>query len=157
MATAYNSDQYGTSIARVGAGAFGDLKMCYGSIELATAVVINDTVNVCTMPKGFTPMFGYIVGDDLDTGTETIQLDVGITGDATKYLDSGVVSGDAITSWKTTVGVFMPLQEELMTVKPTQLTADTDLIVKVTAAPNAGGTGTLTVMMVGVYNDLRVI
>ena len=157
MATAYESSQYGVTVPRVGAGDFGNLKVCYGSIELGTAVIINDSIKVCTMPAGFTPMFGWMVGDDIDTGTETLELDVGITGDTTKYINSGVVTGDAVTGWKQTVGIYLPLQEDLMTVKPTQLTSDTDVLVTVTAAPNAGGTGTLTVFVCGVYNDSRVV
>lgn len=156
MATAYNATQYGATVPRVGSGEFGSLKVVYGSIELGTAVVINDTVNVATMPAGFTPLFGFMQGDDIDTGTESLELDVGITGDTTKYLNSGVVTGDVITGIKTLASIWMPLGEDLFTVKPTKLTADTDLIVKVTAAPNAGGTGTLTVIMCGLYNDARV-
>ena len=44
-----------------------------------------------------------------------------------------------------------------MTVKPTEVTADTTCIVTVTAAANAGGTGTVTVVLCGVYNDPRVV
>ena len=154
---ATNSDQYGTGIARVGSGEFGSLKVCYGSIEVATAASAADTINMFTMPKGFTPLFGYLVGDDIDTGTEALELDVGVTGDTTKYLNSGVITGDTIANEKITVGIKIPLQEDLMTVKPTELTADTDCIITVTAAANAGGTGTISVWIAGVYNDSRVI
>ena len=155
MATAYNSDQYNKAIP--GSGIAGSVIALYGSIELSTAIIINDTINMFTAPKGFTPLYGWLVGDDIDTGTEALQLDVGISGDATKYLDSGVITGDTIANEKITVGIKIPLQEELMTVKPTAFTADTDIIVKVTAAPNAGGTGTLSLIMCGIYNDARVV
>jgi hypothetical protein len=156
MATAYNATQYGSDVPKIGVGDFGNLKVVYGSFEASTALVINDTINIATMPKGFTPMFGWMVGDDIDTGTETLELDVGISGDTTKYLNSGVVTGDTISELKTLASIYFPLGEDLFTVKPTKLTADTDIIVKVTAAPAAGGTGTLTVFMCGVYNDARV-
>jgi hypothetical protein len=55
------------------------------------------------------------------------------------------------------VGIKIPLQEDLMLVKPTAFTADTDIIGTVAAAANAGGTGTLTLYMMGVYNDHRVV
>lgn len=154
---ATNSDQYGVTVPRVGAGAFGDLKCCYGSIEVATAASADDTINMFTMPKGFTPLWGQLVGDDIDTGTEALQLDVGITGDSTKYLNSGVITGDTVAAGKITVGIKLELQEDLMTVKPTELTADTDCIVTVTAAANSGGTGTISVFLFGLYNDSRVV
>jgi len=154
MATT-NSDQYNGIVPGVGAG--GDLKVHYGSIEIGTAQSAADIVNFFTAPKGFTPLFGYLVGDDLDTGTEALEIDIGITGDATKYLNSGVITGDTIANEKITVGIKLPLQEELMTVKPTAFTADTDIIATFTAAANAGGTGTLTLVMCGVQNDPRVV
>lgn len=154
---ATNSDQYGAGVPRVGAGDFGSLKCCYGSIEVATAASAADTINMFTMPAGFTPLFGWLVGDDIDSGTEALELDVGITGDSTKYLNSGVITGDTIANEKITVGIKIPLQEDLMTVKPTELTADTDCVITVTAAANSGGTGTITVMMMGLYNDSRVV
>lgn len=153
---ALNSEQYGATKHRVGAGPAGDLKVCYGTVEVATAQSAADTINLFTMPKGFTPLFGWLVGDDIDTGTEALEIDVGITGDSTKYLNSGVITGDTIANEKITVGIKIPLQEDLMTVKPTQLTADTDCIATITAAANSGGTGTITVMICGVYNDPRV-
>jgi len=151
-----DTTQFGPGAPRVGAGPAGDLKVCYGTIEIAAAQSASDTINFFTAPKGFTPLFGWLVGDDIDTGTETLELDIGISGDTTKYLNSGVISGDTIANEKITVGIKIPLQEELMTVKPTAFTSDTDIIATVTAVAQAGGTGTLTLMMCGVYNDARV-
>lgn len=153
---AHNATQYGSDQPRVGAGPAGDLKCLFGSIEIATAHSAADTINFFTAPKGFTPLFGWLVGDDLDTGTEALEIDIGISGDTTKYLNSGVITGDTAANEKITVGIKIPLQEDLMLVKPTAFTADTDIIGTVTAAANAGGTGTLTLMMFGVYNDARV-
>ena len=154
--TAYNSTQWNGGIAEVGSGPMGDLKVLYGSIEIGTALSSSDTINMFKAPAGFTPLFGWLVGDDIDTGTEALQIDIGITGDATKYLDSGVITGDTIANEKITVGIKIPLQEELMTVKPTAFTTDTSVIATITAAANSGGTGTLTLIMCGVYNDPRV-
>jgi hypothetical protein len=149
------SDQYLKAVS--GSGPGGDLKVLFGSKTFAVAPSAADIVKMFVIPKGFTPLFGWLVGADIDTGTETLELDVGVTGDATKYLDSGVVTGDTIANEKITVGIKIPLQEDLMTVKPTALTADTDCIVTVTAAANAGGTGVITVFLCGVYNDGRVV
>ena len=153
---AHNSLQYGVTIPRVGAGPAGDLKVLFGSIDIATAHSAADTINLFTAPAGFTPLFGFLQGADIDTGTETLELDIGITGDTTKYLNSGVISGDVVTDIKPVAGIWMPLAEELFTVVPTEFTSDTDIIATVTAAAQAGGTGVVTVVMCGVFQDQRV-
>lgn len=139
-----------------GTGEAGNLKVLMGSFTITTALAIGSVIQMFAIPKGFTPLFGALQGSDLDTGTETLELDVGITGDTTKFLDSGVITGDTIANEKITVGIKIPLQEDLMTVKPTAFTADTTCIVTVTAAAAAGGTGVVTVWLAGIYNDARV-
>lgn len=153
---AVNSPQYGVGVPRPGAGHAGDLKVLFGSYNIATALSAADTINFFTAPAGFTPLFGYLQGADLDTGIETLEIDIGITGDATKYLNSGVITGDAVTEIKPVAGIWMPLAEELFTVVPTEFTADTDIIGTITAAAATGGTGVITLIMCGVYNDARV-
>lgn len=154
MAT-FLSDQYAGVVPGVGSG--GNLKVLIGSYTFAAAASTSDIVKMFKIPAGFTPLFGSLRGDDIDTGTETLQLDVGVTGDTTKYLNSGVLTGDAgAPDEKLTVGILLPLQEDLMTVKPTAVTAETDCIITVTAAANAGGTGTITVILCGVVNDPRI-
>ncbi|MEE8208713.1 MAG: hypothetical protein V3T88_07180 [Nitrosomonadaceae bacterium] len=149
--------QFESDVPNFGTGIGGSLKVLIGAIEIASALSTSDTINLFTMPAGFTPLFGRMVGDDIDTGTETLEIDIGISGDATKYLNSGVITGDTIANEKITVGISIPLQEELMTVRPTELTVDTDLIATITAAANAGGTGTLTVWLCGVMDSPRIL
>lgn len=151
-----NSLQYGAGIPRPGAGHAGDLKVLFGSIDITTALSAADTVNLFTAPAGFTPLFGFLQGADLDTGVETLEIDVGISGDTTKYLNSGVISGDTVLEVKPVAGLWMPLAEELFTVVPTEFTVDTDIIATFTAAAATGGTGVLTVIMCGVFRDERV-
>lgn len=153
---AVNSLQYGAGIARPGAGHAGDLKVLFGSKNISTALSASDTLNFFTAPAGFTPLFGFLQGADLDTGIETLEIDIGISGDATKYLNSGVITGDAVTEIKPVAGIWMPLAEELFTVVPTAFTVDTDIIGTWTAAAATGGTGVITLVMCGVYNDVRV-
>lgn len=154
----YNSDQYNNGKATGGGvGPAGSVKALIGSYEITSALSAADTITMVTAPAGFTPLYGWLVGDDIDTGTEALELDVGISGDTTKYLNSGVITGDTIANEKITFGIKIPLQEDLMTVKPTAFTSDTDIIVTVTAAANAGGTGTLTLMMFGLYEDPQVV
>ena len=148
------SEQYNLPVPGIGAG--GDLKVLYGTYTFATAASGSDVVKMFKIPVGFTPLFGWLTGADIDTGTEALELDVGVTGDSTKFLDSGVITGDTIANEKITVGIKIPLQEDLMTVKPTAFTAETDCIVTVTAAANAGGTGVITVVLCGIVADPRV-
>lgn len=153
-----NSDQFGVLIPRPGSGPAGDLKVYYGTKAVASNPSASDTLNMFTMAKGFTPLFGWAYGGDMDTnGSETIQVDVGITGDATKYLNSGALNGDAVTNMKTTVGIWMPLMEDLILVKPTELTADTNCIVTFEATAATFAAVQLTVVMCGVFNDSRVV
>lgn len=153
---AVNSLQYGSGIARPGAGGAGDMKVLFGSYNIATALSAADTVNFFTAPAGFTPLMGFLQGADIDTGTETLEIDIGISGDTTKYLNSGVISGDIVTEIKPVAGIWMPLAEELFTVVPTQFTVDTDIVGTITAAAQAGGTGVITLIMMGVFQDVRV-
>lgn len=150
-----DSSQYGSTIAQVGTGPAGDCKALFGTVDLASAQSGSDTVNFFTAPAGFMPLFGFLVGEDIDTGTETYELDIGISGDTTKYLDSGVISGDAVTGIKPETGIWMPLLGDLMTGAPTAFTSETDIIGTVTAAANAGGTGRLTLIVIGTYQDYR--
>ena len=153
---AYNSDQYGDGKVIPGTGS--STMTLYGTYADVGALSAADTINMFTMPAGFTPLVGWLIGGDADTNaTETIELDVGITGDATKYLNSGVLNGDAITNYLITTGYNLPLQEDLMTVKPTELTVDTDLIVTVTTAAATGATTPIKVVIMGVFNDPRVV
>jgi len=155
MASTFYSDQYYKPIPGTGAG--GDLKVLVGSYTFASITIINDVVHMFTIPVGFTPLFGWLVGDDLDTGTEALEIDVGVVGDTTKYLNSGVITGDTIANEKITVGIKIPLCEDLMTVTPTKVTTEVDCIATITAAANATGTGTITVVLAGVYNDPRIV
>lgn len=154
---ATNSDQYGAKIPRPGAGPAGNLKVLFGTQDITSAQSATDTLNFFTAPAGFTPLFGWLMGADLDTNaTETIQIDIGISGDTTKYLNSGVITGDAVTEFKPVVGIYMPLAEELFTVRPTEFAVDTDIIGTFVGAAATGGTGVITLVMCGVFLDERV-
>lgn len=120
--------------------------------EASSALVISDIVTMVRIPANFTVWGGKLMGDDIDSGTETLELDVGISGDTTKFLDSGVVSGDPVTGTKPETGILIDLfggGSEF----PWTPSTDTDVIVTVTAAPQAGGTGTLSLVLFGNYKE----
>lgn len=152
-----DSDQYGTTKPVPAPVLGGALVGLYGSVEISSSQSASDTINFFTAPKGFTPVWGWLYGDDIDTGTETYDLNIGTASDDDAYGNLGVLTGDAVAGIKPETGISMPLGGTLLTTKPTELTADTDIIGTVVAAANAGGTGTVTLLMVGFYNDPRVI
>lgn len=154
MASTFYSEQYYKP--QPGTGAGGDMKVFYGTYEFTSITVINDVVTLFTLPVGFTPLGGHLVGDIVDNAIETLEIDVGVVGDAQKYLDSGVITTDAVTEVRTTDCIWRPLMEDLATVKPTEIATEVDCIATITAAATTTGTGTLTVVLWGLYRDPRV-
>jgi len=127
----------------------------WGTVEIAAAQSAADTMTMFTIPAGTTVFGGYLIGDDLDTGTEALELDVGVSGNADQFLNSGVVTGDAVAGTKPEVGILLNLFGELKD-GPITFTEATDVIVTTVAAANAGGTGTLTLVMFASCFDARV-
>lgn len=143
------SDQYNLPVP------CGPMVVLYGEKTFTVAPSAADVIKMFKIPVGFTPLFGYLHGDDIDTGTETLEIDVGITGSAQKYLNSGVLTGDAVSGVNITTGIRIALQESLLTDPAAAFTSETDCIATITAAANAGGTGTIKVILCGVFNDPR--
>jgi len=55
----------------------GLLCVAYGTYEVAANVEDGDIFEMCKVPAGATIVGGYFYADDLDTGTEALDLDVG--------------------------------------------------------------------------------
>ena len=124
----------------------------YGVYELASAPSAADIIEFCRVPKGAVVIGGYLRGDDIDTGTETLEIDVGYAANGTDaadpdaFLNSGVISGDAFAAGNVSnvAGIFYPLHGVLKD-GPLTLSAETVITGTITAAAQAGGTGTLAV------------
>lgn len=127
----------------------------WGTYEIAAAASAADTITFFTVPAGTTLFGGKLVGDDIDTGTEELELDIGIAGNTDKFLNSGVLTGDAVTGTKPEVGISIDLFGEFKD-GPITVTEDTDVIGTYTAAAEAGGTGTITLYMFATRYDARV-
>jgi hypothetical protein len=133
------------SYARVpGHGMGGNLKVATGTYEIASALSQNDIIQFCKVPAGAVVVGGWLMGDDLDTGTEALEIDIGWTDDTDGFLNSGVITGDATTDVKPVAGILYQLQGVLLTAGPKLFSSETTLIGTVVAAANAGGTGTIT-------------
>ena len=167
MATAFTGTQ--NALIPVGHGQSGNVKAWWGKYTYATAAVINDTIAICKLPKNCLVLSGALYTDDIDTGTEALEVDVGYTANggasstlvtydgqthtnlgtasAVGFVDSGVLTGDVITDLMPAGMNYRPFQ---MSTGPKFFSEETQVSVKITAAAQAGGTGTIYVVMFGI-------
>jgi hypothetical protein len=126
----------------------GVLHVATGSITLAANPTAADILEFCFIPAGATIIGGYLRGDDIDTGTEALDIDIGWAANGVESADTdglgnfGVITGDAVTEWKPEVSIFLPLNGTLKT-GPKTFTNKTKITGVVNAPANAGGTGVL--------------
>ncbi len=150
MATKY-SDFYRTDLVGVPKAQIsgnGGSRIIGATYEITAALSANDLIYMVQIPAGFELWHGWILCDDIDTGTATLELDVGISGSAQKFLNSGVLNGSAVTNYNPEGGIIVPFNVAGIPYTPTSAT---DIIVTVTAAANAGGTGTVNLFVMGNY------
>lgn len=140
MAT-YQTDKVNTPIAGKSPGAFTD-HVLVATLDLAEAgpgLASADIVEIATLPKGAIVYDGFVAGPDVDTGTtEAFEMNVGTVSDADKYLDSGVIDGDAADGYLPaydSAGCFKLQFNGLAKNGPDALTADTLIRATVAAAP----------------------
>lgn len=152
MATLTNTRAASTFPVFKGLGA-GVLCAAYGTYEIAANPTAADIIEFCRVPKGAVVLGGWLMGDDLDTGVETIDIDIGWAGNGTDAADPdgfgnfGVLSGDVITELKPVAGIYNPLQGVLLTTGPQAFAAETIIQGVVNAAAATGGTGTITLVV----------
>jgi len=133
-----------------GAGAVG---AAYGTIEIATNPADGDIYELCRLPHNATVIAGWVYADDLDTGVETLDMDVGWaangvdTADPDGFGNLGIWTGDAITGVKPEVWNRWPLGGVLKDGPKTFGDAETTLQVEANAAAATGGTGTLSMVV----------
>ena len=135
-----------------GKGDGNAVKFAYGTYELAANVEDGDIFEMCWVPAGAVVIDGYVRADDLDTGIEALDMDVGWAANGVDAADPdglgnlGVWTGDASTT-KPEVMNYFPLNG-LLKDGPKTFTVPTLIQVEANVAAATGGTGTLTV---GVY------
>ena len=81
------------------AGLAGTLKRQYFSYEIGAAVEDGDIFELGYLPKGCLVTGGFVAADDIDTGTEALDIDVGwaVSGETTDtFYDS--VTGTTFTN-----------------------------------------------------------
>ncbi|HEX7720464.1 MAG TPA: hypothetical protein VF389_11710 [Woeseiaceae bacterium] len=134
-----------------GHGLAGNLKCVYGTYDLAANVEDGDIFEMCRVPKGATVVFGVLYGEDIDTGTEALDMDVGWAANGDEIADPdgfgnlGVLTGDASVHGE--AGITVILGGVLREFGPKTFNAETLLQIEANAAANAGGTGRLTLVV----------
>lgn len=168
MATV-STNQYSNSVP-AGHGLQGNVKAWFGKYTYTSAPSTNDLINLCKLPKNCLTLWGFVATDDIDTGTETLDIDIGFTAnggssatltisdgttytntassaDAAGFVNGGVFTGDAITDLKAAGTNWRPFMHET---GPKFFSEETVVQAKIIAAANAGGTGTVYVCIFGI-------
>jgi hypothetical protein len=125
--------------------------VAYADYAIPETPEVGDIYQLCRLPKGAVPLGGYFAATDIDTGTETLDIDLGIaangvdSADPDFFCNSGVLSGDAIAT-------DLPLTNasNLRLINFTTLTtlgAETIVQAVVNAVAQAGGTGRICVVI----------
>lgn len=131
----------------------GHVGFAYGVIEIAANPSDGDIYQMCRLPAGAKVIDGFVRADDLDTGTEELDMDIGWAANGTDAADPdgfgnlGVWSGDAVTGIKPETQIYYPFNGVLKD-GPKEFSAETIIQIEANAAAETGGTGTL---YVGVY------
>jgi hypothetical protein len=150
------------AIQAFGHGISGNLKCAYGSYPvLVAALEAADIFEMCWLPARALVVGGVLYVDDLDTGTETVDIDLGWAAngagtvnytaadgtvyanagsalDADGFVNSGVLTGDAITDLLaagTNIRLFPMLGGFRFFAAPTKVQAT---VVATQATPQAG-------------------
>jgi hypothetical protein len=128
------------------------VKVATGTYEIGAAVETGDIFEMCKVPKGAVVFMGWVYGDDIDTGTEALDFDIGWKANATEATDTdgfgnlGTIDGDAVSQIKPEVSIWYPFGGVLRTAGPKRFDAETTLQIYCNTASNAGHTGTITLV-----------
>lgn len=131
----------------------GVLQVAWGIYNFAVAPSAADIVNMCKVPANATVIGGFLQGADIDSGTETLDIDVGWAANGTDVADpdgfgnNGVLSGDATTERLPVAGIYVPFTNVIQDAGFKTFAAETTITCTIVAAANAGGTGVLKVVV----------
>jgi hypothetical protein len=146
-----------------GSGPAMDLKVATGTYEIAAAVETGDIFEMCKLPAGAVVVMGWVYGDDIDTGTEALDIDVGWKATADEVTDTdgfgnlGLWSGDAVTDIKPEVSIWYPFGGVLRTAGPKRFSAEATIQLYANTASNAGHVGTVTVVVLYFLDPAYVV
>src|SRR6478735_8617026 len=136
-----------------GAGQANVLHVAWGTYTFAANPTIADVVEFCKLPAGATVIGGWYSGADIDTGTETFDMDIGWAANGTDAADPdgfgnfGVQDGDAVSQFRPVAGIYYPFANIIQDSGYKTFAAETYVSGVVNTAANAGGTGVLKVVV----------
>lgn len=129
----------------------GNMQVAYADYAIPETPEVSDIYKLCKLPKGAIPLGGYFAATDIDTGTETLDIDIGYaangvdSADPDYFSNSGVLTGDAIA---TDLPLTNAANLRLFTFTTlAALGAETTVTATVNAVAQAGGTGRICVVI----------
>lgn len=127
----------------------GTKATAYGTYSLTANPTVADIYEMCRLPAGAVVVGGEFWASDMDTNvTPTLDIDIGWASNGTEaadsdgFVNSGVLSGDAITGLKAAGSNFRPF---VMSGGPFTFTAETVVTATIVAAAATFAAGTLYV------------
>lgn len=130
----------------------GVLQCAYGTYPVAANVEDGDIFEMCKVPAGATIVGGYFSAEDMDTGTETLDLMVGWAANGVDDADpnglllAGVKTGD-ISVHLDVASTWMPFGGVLLSAGPKTLSAETTIQVEANAAATTFAAGQMSVVV----------
>jgi hypothetical protein len=130
----------------------GNLGVAYGSYTFAAEQAAAETLAICKVPKGAVVLGGWLRAGDMDTGSETLDIDVGyaangaVAADPDAFGNFGVLNGAAVTNVVPEGGIMVPLMGTLKD-GPVTFTAETTILVTFVDDAATFQAGTVTVVV----------
>ena len=130
----------------------GVLQCAWGTYAVAANVEDGDIFAMCKVPAGATIVGGYFSMEDMDTGTETLDLMLGWAANGVDDADpnglllAGVKTGD-ISVHLDVAGTWMPLGGLMLSGGPVTLSAETTIQVEANAAATTFAAGQRSVVI----------
>ena len=134
-----------------GPGEAFSLKVAHGTYAIAV-VEDGDIFEMCKVPAGAVVVGGYVMGLDLDTGIEALDMDIGWAANGVDLADPdgfgnlGVWTGDASVHLPV-AGHYFPLQGVLQATGPKMFSAETTIQIEANAAQATPATEDVTVVV----------
>jgi len=147
-----------TTVPKGGTGPAMSVQAGWGTVAVDAATEAGDIFEVCWVPGGATIIGGYVLAGDGDTGTESLDIDIGWAANGVDAADSdglgnlGVWTGDAGEGMTTEPGNALFFGGTLLATGPKTFTVDTKIQLQTVAAAATGVIMNATVVVLYLYN-----
>lgn len=157
--TTFTSTRAAAGVQPFKAHGNGILQVAYGTIEVAANPADGDIYELCKLPAGAVVVGGALYSDDLDTGTEALDMDIGwaANGGSGAYDSAsaaglgnlGVLTGDAFAAGNISnvAGLIYPFSGVFADGDLPYFTRATTIQVEANAAANSFTAGALSAVV----------